>query len=316
MVTNDDGYPHGEQLAVPSLINNYLSFSFCALKLRSLHPHNHDLFPTPFLLYYSSVSAKPNMTHVDPNKNSQKRSKANANIHERHNVYWDNQGKFQEQYNQLLDALPHYGKGSTKASEIFRAATKLYYDFYNNGMVNNTSGAANYLLFTGVFTSANDYDYALINPYTTGARILVKEEVDVRLAMERMMDRTITFIFANAELSGLKNDINYLEFTQQCEINHLNRCLIRNFNARKMKDEEEEATPTPAPAPAVLVGDEDEKGRGGGVTNLTKAQDCTKEKKKKKKDKDKKGKRRVPTAKNLANIVNNGISSIAAISKK
>ena len=36
------------------------------------------------------------------------------------------------------------------AGEVFRAATKLYYDFHNNAMVNNTSGAINYLVEAGV----------------------------------------------------------------------------------------------------------------------------------------------------------------------
>ena len=264
------------------------------------------------------------MTHVDPSKNLQKRRKAKANVDERQNVYWDNQGKYQEQYDALLDDLPEVGNGSTRASEIFRAATKLYYDFYNNGMVNNTSGASNFLLFAGVFPSQEDDDFLLIHPYTTGAKIFVNDEVDVRLAMERLMDRTIEFILGNAELHAMPNDMSYLEFTQKCEVNHINRCMIRNFIARKMKEEEEAAVAAAAAqvpaeaaqAPAVLVEDGEKEG-----TNLTKAQDSSTMKQKKKKSKDKnknndKSKRRVPTAKNIANIVNNGISSIVISKKK
>lgn len=262
------------------------------------------------------------MTHVDPNKNLQKRRKANANVDERQNVYWHNQGKYQEHYDALLDDLPEVGNGSTRASEIFRAATKLYYDFYNNGMVNNTSGASNFLLFAGVFRSQEDDDFLLIHPYTTGANILVNDEVDVRSAMERLMDRTIEFILGNAELHTMHNDMNYFEFTQKCEVNHINRCMIRNFIARKMEEEEAaaaaaqvQAEAAEAQAPAVLVADGEKEG-----TSMTKAQDSSamkqiKKSKDKKESKDK-SKRRVPTAKNIANIVNNGISSIVISKKK
>jgi hypothetical protein len=142
------------------------------------------------------------------------------------------------------------------------------------------------------------------------------------------MDRTIEFILGNAELHAMHNDMSYLEFTQKCEVNHINRCMIRNFIARKMKEEEEAAVAAAAQvpaeaaqaaqAPAVLVEDGEKEG-----TNLTKAQDCSKMKQKKKKSKDKnknknndKSKRRVPTAKNIANIVNSGISSIVISKKK
>lgn len=300
------------------LLSNYFD---CSCVLIS---HEQNILPMLDTPMRSPLPEKSNMTHVDPNKNLQKRRKANANVDERQNVYWDNQGKYQEHYDALLDDLPEVGNGTTRASEIFRAATKLYYDFYNNGMVNNTSGASNFLLFAGVFPSQEDDDFLLIHPYTTGAKIFVNDEVDVRLAMERLMDRTIEFVLGNAELNAMHNDMSYLEFTQKCEVNHINRCMIRNFIARKMKEEEEEAAAAQAAqvpaeaaqAPAVLVEDGEKEG-----TNLTKAQDCSKMKQKKKKSKDKiknndKNKRRVPTAKNIANIVNSGISSIVISKKK
>jgi len=247
--------------------------------------------------------AKHNMTALAPSTNVQKQRKANPKIDERQKVYWDLQGRYQEEYSSRLDALPQYGEGATKASEIFRAATKLYYDFWNNGMVNNTSGAVNFLLYAGVFKSEQDQDFAVIHPYTIGLRIYLSE-VDLRFTMERMLDRTIEFLLANHELDALPNDMDYLEFSQQSEINNLDRCTMRNIHFLKMKENAAAA----ASVALVAATSADEAEASLMRTHSSKAQDCTMKKKKKGK------KKRVPSAKNLANIMT-GINRIT-ISKK
>ena len=242
------------------------------------------------------------MTALAPSTNVQKQRKANPKIDERQKVYWDLQGRYQEEYDRRLDALPQCGEGATKASEIFRAATKLYYDFWNNGMVNNTSGAVNFLLYAGVFTSEQDQDFAVIHPYTIGLRIYLSE-VDLRFTMERMLDRTIEFLLANHELDALPNDMDYLEFSQQSEMNNLDRCTMRNIHFLKMKENAAAAAVALVTATSV-----DEAETSLMRTHSSKAQDCTMKKKKKGK------KKRVPSAKNLANIMT-GINRIT-ISKK
>ena len=242
------------------------------------------------------------MTALAPSTNVQKQRKANPKIDERQKVYWDLQGRYQEEYDRRLDALPQCGEGATKASEIFRAATKLYYDFWNNGMVNNTSGAVNFLLYAGVFTSEQDQDFAVIHPYTIGLRIYLSE-VDLRFTMERMLDRTIEFLLANHELDALPNDMDYLEFSQQSEMNNLDRCTMRNIHFLKMKENAAAAAVALVTATSV-----DEAETSLMRAHSSKAQDCTMKKKKKGK------KKRVPSAKNLANIMT-GINRIT-ISKK
>lgn len=62
------------------------------------------------------------------------------------NTYWSGNGKHQVWYdmNQTL-LVPDEGPAPTLEGEMLRAASTLYYDYYNNGMCNNTSGAANFL---------------------------------------------------------------------------------------------------------------------------------------------------------------------------
>jgi hypothetical protein len=60
--------------------------------------------------------------------------------------YWNNEGKYNAEWNQLQDQLvPDVGSADTLAGEMIRAVNKLYYDAFNNGFCNNTSGAANFL---------------------------------------------------------------------------------------------------------------------------------------------------------------------------
>jgi hypothetical protein len=61
------------------------------------------------------------------------------------NTYWNSNGKHQAAYQELSKMVPSSGPAGTVEGEMLRAVTRLYYDFYNNGMVNNTSGAVNYL---------------------------------------------------------------------------------------------------------------------------------------------------------------------------
>eukprot|EP00985_Skeletonema_marinoi_P000567 scaffold210_cov117-Skeletonema_marinoi.AAC.5 len=214
--------------------------------------------------------AKHNMTALAPSTNVQKQRKANPKIDERQKVYWDLQGRYQEEYDRRRDALPQYGEGATKAS---------------------------------VFTSEQDQDFAVIHPYTIGLKIYLNE-IELRCTMERMLDRTIAFLLANHELDALPNDMDYLEFSQQSEMNNLDRCTMRNIHFLKMKENAAAA----ASVALVAATSADEAEASLMRTHSSKAQDCTMKKKKKGK------KKRVPSAKNLANIIT-GINHIT-ISKK
>lgn len=44
------------------------------------------------------------------------------------------------------ELVPDSGSAGTLNGELIRAATRLEYDFYNNGMINNTSGAVKFLM--------------------------------------------------------------------------------------------------------------------------------------------------------------------------
>lgn len=51
-------------------------------------------------------------------------------------TYWNNEGNYQVQYDELKKLIPLEGKAPTQKLELLRVATNMYYDVYNNGGMN------------------------------------------------------------------------------------------------------------------------------------------------------------------------------------
>ena len=135
------------------------------------------------------------------------------------NTYWNNQGKHQSTYDRLLEQMPAQGASSTVAGEMIRAVSRLGYDFYNNGMGNNTSGAVNYLDKMGVF----DYDrtniFGKIYDHSRG-RIYTGsyDGDDLHLAIESAIDLTMQMIEEHPELETTTNRDDMLDYGDPDEV--------------------------------------------------------------------------------------------------
>ena len=125
------------------------------------------------------------------------------------------------------------------AGEIFRAASKVYYDYWNNALVNNTSGALNYLAKTGAIDREGDV-FVTIYPYTIGAKINFGEE-DVLRAVEKMVDRTLEFLKEHPKLDIAPNVgpalVDYHDLRDGDRKASMERCVIRNRMAMEMNAE-------------------------------------------------------------------------------
>lgn len=119
------------------------------------------------------------------------------------NTYWSGKGRFQAEFNELVKLMPLMGASDVLAGELIRAANRLAYDFYNNGMGNNTSGAINFLQHH----SAIDPDvYNTVHPWTTGRIYNGSYEGDsLQLAIERVIDQTVEMIVRNPQLTSIAN---------------------------------------------------------------------------------------------------------------
>lgn len=117
------------------------------------------------------------------------------------NTYWNKQGKYQQDFDRLIKLMPGYGPAPTVGGEMMRAANRLVYDFYNNGMGNNTSGALNYLDKLGVMDEDNTNIFGTVYEYTRGKVYQGGYDGDaLQIAIERIMDMTIERLLAQPEL--------------------------------------------------------------------------------------------------------------------
>jgi hypothetical protein len=62
------------------------------------------------------------------------------------NTYWNNNGIFQKEYDFLSKLIPDNRTDGTFDLDMIHAVSRIYYDLYNNGGCNNTSGAVNFLI--------------------------------------------------------------------------------------------------------------------------------------------------------------------------
>ena len=132
------------------------------------------------------------------------------------NTYWHNAGKYQADYSRLCDELiPVEGKCDTVAGEWLRSVTRLAYDLYNNGMGNNTSGAANFLLHHGVMT-VDDHD--VIYDYTRGMLYDGRYEGDaLQVAIERTIDRAVDLILSHPGLTTTVNTEDMFDYEEEMQ---------------------------------------------------------------------------------------------------
>jgi hypothetical protein len=130
--------------------------------------------------------------------------------------YWDGNAKYQEQFERLEhDLVPESGSCSTVAGELIRAAGRLNWDFYNNGMGNNTSGAINFLKHHGV---VNSKTFSTIHKYSRGELYEGNFGADrLHNAIIRMTDRTVEFIIDSPDLESLDNTANLFDFQEEAE---------------------------------------------------------------------------------------------------
>lgn len=132
------------------------------------------------------------------------------------NTYWDRKGKYQAELDHLTEMfVPLMGKCSTVAGELVRSATRLAYDFYNNGMGNNTSGAINFLQHWNVIDGDT---YRTIYDYSRGQLYQGRYEGDkLQVAIERMMDQTMEFILANPALKTTENTEDMFDYEDEMQ---------------------------------------------------------------------------------------------------
>jgi len=129
------------------------------------------------------------------------------------NIYWNNKGAHQAEFDRLIKLMPGMGAADTVAGELIRSANRLAYDLYNNGMGNNTSGAVNFLLANGAIDKQT---HSTIYDYTRGMLYDGRYEGDfLQMAMESMVDQTVLHILANPQLETQPNSEDLFDYSEE-----------------------------------------------------------------------------------------------------
>ena len=125
--------------------------------------------------------------------------------------YVDGTGRYQSEYQQLWDDLvPDSGHCETTAGELIRSAGRLKYDFYANMMINNTSGAVNFLRQHKVIDAKT---HRTIHRSVTGITDEDYLSGSLQEAINKMMDDTVKFIIDNPSLKSEPNTVDNLDLT-------------------------------------------------------------------------------------------------------
>lgn len=139
-------------------------------------------------------------------------------------IYWNNTGKFQLEYNALTELVPKVGSAGTVEGEMIRAIGRLYYNYYQTGLKDNTSGAVNYLFDCDIAYNLGLADVLFAIKLECNTGTVTGQNLD--MAMEHMVDRVVSFVHANQGVYTISNvsveqfadnDFNELEFITDFE---------------------------------------------------------------------------------------------------
>ena len=119
-----------------------------------------------------------------------------------------------ETFSKLANELiPDRGKCDTLAGEVLRAAGRLQYDFYNNGMGNNTSGAIHFLDEQGVI---NSEDFQTVYPYTRGRLYNGSyDNDDFHKSIDSIVESAVLFVLNNPATRDINNEVDMFDFEEE-----------------------------------------------------------------------------------------------------
>ena len=163
------------------------------------------------------------------------------------NIYYHRTGKYQADYDRLVELMPGSGNADKVAGELIRCVSRLGHELYNNGMGNNSSGAVNMLRAYGAIDGDT---YETVHPMTMGRLYSGNYNGDsFQRAIESSIDQTIEFILADPELETKDNQVDMFSYEDD-EEHYCEQCdevadgmaghLCSDCEYQQEMDEEEE----------------------------------------------------------------------------
>jgi hypothetical protein len=113
--------------------------------------------------------------------------------------YWSNQGTYEAEAAELGNLVPMMGRADTFKGEVWRAATKIYHDYFNNGFGNNWKEAAEFLL------DSVELPKSVIDILLEHANGNMSDGADYDAQMDQMIDAVIV------QLRGIEDRPNQID---------------------------------------------------------------------------------------------------------
>jgi len=107
-------------------------------------------------------------------------------------TYWNENGRYQANLEKLENLVPGSGPAETFKGELFRAASRIYYDYYNNGFGNTWEGPARLLM---TYVKFPNHIKDLLEEHMSGEICHTNCDEDI----EEMMDLTIQALLVMPE---------------------------------------------------------------------------------------------------------------------
>ena len=102
--------------------------------------------------------------------------------------YWNGNGKFQNEYNEMIKNMPDSYSSISLQHNILIAMANIYHDYHNNGFGNNWGDA---LLYLRKYASLPDKYFTFLRDYAAGNTIYMNSKTN--LLMEDFADYCIEY---------------------------------------------------------------------------------------------------------------------------
>jgi hypothetical protein len=127
-------------------------------------------------------------------------------------AYWNRTSPLFRKYRERYSALvPSEGKAPTLGGEALRAVSRLYYDAFNNGWGNNTSGAWNYLSKHVPFEAEAKQALDSIREYTNTGGYAQADVRDYGPKLDSIVDGVMAFLDTEASKQPNPEDLFALQ---------------------------------------------------------------------------------------------------------
>jgi hypothetical protein len=130
-------------------------------------------------------------------------------------TFWNREHELSAESDRLAkELMPMSGNCQTIEGELYRASSRIGYDYYNNGFCNNWSGALAFLVDHDMVTVK---EHRVLEPYQFGHRMdngnFFEDDCPLQKASVAIHERVIRHILSKEELTPNTNNEDMFDYS-------------------------------------------------------------------------------------------------------